>query len=91
MPSIYSLEKGFTKCAGRSRPTPAPTPVWRSCLPWEIGDEVIIPVAYGPLNRRLKAENEFRLTAAQLRAALTPRTKAVVLPLQPHRRYSGAG
>ena len=57
------------------------------------GDEVIIPVpsfvCYGPLTSmaggtpvyvELKAENEFRLTAAQLRAALTPRTKAVVLP-----------
>ena len=57
------------------------------------GDEVIIPVpsfvCYGPLTSmaggtpvyvELKAENEFRLTAAQLRAALTPRTKAGVLP-----------
>ena len=57
------------------------------------GDEVIIPVpsfvCYGPLTSmaggtpvyvELKAENEFRLTAAQLRAALTPLTKAVVLP-----------
>ena len=57
------------------------------------GDEVIIPVpsfvCYGPLTSmaggtpvyvELKAENEFRLTAAQLRAALTPRTKAVVPP-----------
>ena len=54
---------------------------------------MIIPVpsfvCYGPLTSmaggtpvyvELKAENEFRLTAAQLRAALTPRTKAVVLP-----------
>lgn len=57
------------------------------------GDEVIIPepcfVCYQPITTLtggvpvpvpLKAENEFRLTAAQLRAALTPRTKAVVLP-----------
>ena len=57
------------------------------------GDEVIIPtpsfVCYGPLVSMVhgvpvlvetKAENEFRLTAEELRAAITPRTKAVVLP-----------
>lgn len=57
------------------------------------GDEVIIPVpsfvCYGPLVTmaggvpvfvELKAEEEFRLTAEKLRAAITPRTKAVVLP-----------
>ena len=57
------------------------------------GDEVIIPtpsfVCYGPLASmthgvpvlvETRAENEFRLTAAELRAAITPRTKAVVLP-----------
>ena len=59
----------------------------------EVGDEVIIPtpsfVCYGPLVSMIhgtpvyvetKAENEFRLTADELRAAITPRTKAVVLP-----------
>lgn len=59
----------------------------------EPGDEVIIPtpsfVCYGPLVSMIhgvpvyvetKAENEFRLTAQELREAITPRTKAVVLP-----------
>ncbi len=59
----------------------------------EPGDEVIIPtpsfVCYGPLVSMVhgvpvyvetKAENEFRLTAEELRAAITPRTKIVVLP-----------
>lgn len=59
----------------------------------EPGDEVIIPtpsfVCYGPLVSMIhgvpvyvetRAENEFRLTADELRAAITPRTKAVVLP-----------
>ena len=59
----------------------------------EPGDEVIIPtpsfVCYGPLVSMLhavpvlvetRAEDEFRLTADELRAAITPRTKAVVLP-----------
>ncbi len=59
----------------------------------EPGDEVIIPtpsfVCYGPLVSMLhgkpvlvetKAENEFRLTAEELKAAITPRTRAVVLP-----------
>ena len=59
----------------------------------EPGDEVIIPtpsfVCYGPLVSmthgvpvlvETHAENEFRLTADELRAAITPRTKAVVLP-----------
>ncbi len=57
------------------------------------GDEVIIPspsfVCYGPLTTiqfgkpvyvETKAENEFRLTADELRAAITPRTKALLLP-----------
>ena len=57
------------------------------------GDEVIIPtpsfVCYGPLVSILhgvpvlvetKAEDDFRLTPEELRAAITPRTKAVVLP-----------
>ncbi len=59
----------------------------------EPGDEVVIPtpsfVCYGPLVSMMhgvpilvetKAENDFRLTPNQLRAAITPRTKAVVLP-----------
>lgn len=59
----------------------------------EPGDEVIIPVpsfvCYGPLTTmaggvpvyvELKAENEFRLTPEELRAAITPKTKALVLP-----------
>jgi len=57
------------------------------------GDEVIIPVpsfvCYGPLAAmaggtpvylELKAENEFRLTPEELRRAITPRTKLLVLP-----------
>lgn len=56
-------------------------------------DEVIIPtpsfVCYGPLTSmsmgtpvyvETKVENEFRLTPEELRAAITPRTKALVLP-----------
>ena len=57
------------------------------------GDEVIIPVpsfvCYGPIVTmaggvpvyvETKAEDEFRLTAEALRAAITPRTKLLVLP-----------
>lgn len=57
------------------------------------GDEVVIPepcfVCYQPITTLtggvpvpvpLKAENEFRLTAAELKAAITPRTKLLVLP-----------
>lgn len=57
------------------------------------GDEVIIPtpsfVCYGPLTEmaggvpvyvELKSENAFRLTPEQLRAAITPKTKVLVLP-----------
>ena len=57
------------------------------------GDEVIIPVpsfvCYGPLVEmaggtpvylEMKAENEFRLTADELRSAITDKTKALVLP-----------
>ena len=57
------------------------------------GEEVIIPVpsfvCYGPLTSmaggvpvfvETKAEDEFRLTPDQLRSAITPRTKALVLP-----------
>ncbi|NCE65258.1 aminotransferase class I/II-fold pyridoxal phosphate-dependent enzyme [Pseudoflavonifractor sp. 524-17] len=57
------------------------------------GDEVIVPVpsfvCYGPLANmaggvpvmvETKAENEFRLTAEELKAAITPKTKALVLP-----------
>ena len=59
----------------------------------EPGDEVIVPtpsfVCYGPLASmtggvpvlvETKAENEFRLTPDELRAAITPKTKALVLP-----------
>jgi len=57
------------------------------------GDEVIVPVpsfvCYGPLAEmaggtpvyvELQAENQFRLTPEQLKAAITPKTKALVLP-----------
>lgn len=57
------------------------------------GEEVIIPVpsfvCYGPLTTmaggvpvylQLKAENEFRLTAEELKSAITPKTKVLVLP-----------
>ncbi len=59
----------------------------------EPGDEVIIPtpsfVCYGPLVTmchgvpvyvETKAEHEFKLTAEELRAAVTPKTKILVLP-----------
>ena len=57
------------------------------------GDEVIVPVpsfvCYGPLVEmaggtpvylEMKAENEFRLTADELRSAITDKTKLLVLP-----------
>ena len=57
------------------------------------GDEVIVPmpsfVCYEPIARmagakvvtiETKVENEFKLTAEELRAAITPRTKLLVLP-----------
>lgn len=57
------------------------------------GDEVLIPepsfVCYKPITAlaggvpvviETKTENDFRLTAAELAAAITPRTKALVLP-----------
>ncbi|MDR0964031.1 MAG: aminotransferase class I/II-fold pyridoxal phosphate-dependent enzyme [Clostridium sp.] len=57
------------------------------------GDEVIVPepcyVSYEPcvlltgatpVTIALKQENEFRLTAAELEAAITPKTKMLVLP-----------
>lgn len=57
------------------------------------GDEVLIPqpsyVSYVPcavlaggvpVVIELKAENEFRLTAEELEAAITPKTKLLVLP-----------
>jgi aminotransferase len=57
------------------------------------GDEVIIPipsfVCYGPITTlacgkpvyvETKVENEFRLTPEELRAAITPKTKLLVLP-----------
>ena len=59
----------------------------------EPGDEVIIPqpafVCYDPICRlcggepviiNTKEENKFKLTADELRAAITPRTKLLVLP-----------
>lgn len=57
------------------------------------GDEVIIPepcfVCYEPISQLVggvpvhiatRAEDEFRLTAEQLRAAITPRTKLLIFP-----------
>lgn len=57
------------------------------------GDEIIIPqpsyVCYEPIARlcgctpviiETKAENDFKITPAELRAAITPKTKALVLP-----------
>jgi len=57
------------------------------------GDEVIVPVpsfvCYGPITTmargtpvyiETKVENEFRLTSDELRAAITPKTKALILP-----------
>lgn len=57
------------------------------------GDEIIIPqpsyVCYEPIARlcgcvpvivETRAEHDFKLTADELRAAITPRTKALVLP-----------
>ena len=57
------------------------------------GEEVIVPVpsfvCYGPLATmaggvpvfvETKSENEFRLTAEELKAAITPKTKILVLP-----------
>jgi aminotransferase len=59
----------------------------------EPGDEVIIPtpsfVCYSPLTTiaggvpvfvETKAENQFKLTAEELKGAITPKTKAVILP-----------
>lgn len=59
----------------------------------EPGDEVIIPqpafVCYGPIAEmahgvpvfvETKEENQFKLTADELRAAITPKTKLLVLP-----------
>ncbi|MCD8367459.1 MAG: aminotransferase class I/II-fold pyridoxal phosphate-dependent enzyme [Clostridiales bacterium] len=59
----------------------------------EPGDEIIVPtpsfVCYSPLVSmscgtpvfvETKAEHEFRLTAEELQAAITPKTKALVLP-----------
>lgn len=59
----------------------------------ELGDEVIIPqpsyVCYEPITRlaggvpiiiNTKAENDFKVTPEELRAALSPRTKVLILP-----------
>lgn len=59
----------------------------------EDGDEVIVPtpsfVCYGPLSKmsngvpvyiETKAENNFKLTADELRKAITPKTKVLILP-----------
>lgn len=59
----------------------------------EPGDEIIIPqpsyVCYEPITRlsggvpvivNTKAENDFKITAGELRAAITDRTKALILP-----------
>lgn len=59
----------------------------------EVGDEVIIPqpsyVCYEPITVlaggvpviiETKAENEFRITPEELKAAITPKTKALILP-----------
>ena len=59
----------------------------------EPGDEVIIPqpsyVCYEPITRlahgvpviiNTKAENDFKLTSEELKSAITPRTKALILP-----------
>ena len=59
----------------------------------EPGDEIIVPqpsyVCYEPMVRlaggspvvvRTLAEHDFKLTAEQLRAAISPRTKALILP-----------
>ncbi len=59
----------------------------------EPGDEIIIPqpsyVCYEPMTRlaggvpviiSTRAENDFKITAAELRAAITDRTKAIILP-----------
>ncbi len=63
----------------------------RACV--NDGDEVIIPqpsfVCYGPITTMaggvpvaipLKAQNQFKLTAQELRDAITPKTKMLVLP-----------
>ena len=63
----------------------------RACV--NPGDEVIVPlpsfVCYGPIVSMaggtpvylpLKSENDFKLTAEELAAAITPKTKMVILP-----------
>ncbi|MBR7071088.1 MAG: aminotransferase class I/II-fold pyridoxal phosphate-dependent enzyme [Clostridia bacterium] len=65
----------------------------RALVSYGHADEVIIPqpsyVCYEPITElaggvpviiETKAENDFKLTPEQLRAAITPRTKALILP-----------
>lgn len=64
-----------------------------ACAMLDPGDEVLIPMpsyvsylpcavlANGvPVPINLKAENDFRLTAEELEAAITPKTKLLVMP-----------
>ena len=93
--AIYSLEKGrtfYTSNAGlKELKVEAIDLALRAML--DPGDEVLVPqpsyVSYVPCTIlaggvpvviNLKEENEFRLTAEELEAAITDRTKILVLP-----------